>query len=199
MAPNVYAKDLPPRILANIERTGLGYAPWAATHLERIEGDLFGEAPVRGLLFHGPTGVGKSHAVATFTLRVRERSEGLQGRARRFVRYVSDRGLLRAARDAMSAGNLGTYIDCLADGKGLVLDDLGSGIGGYTAWEQGILNDLVGAAYDAGAALVVTSNHDLAGLAAALGARVPSRIAEVCEVVGVAGADRRLLAAGSAS
>ena len=191
----VFIGDIPPRFLAKVRMPGgLAYAAWAKPILSELEGNVRARPMVPvGALVSGPTGIGKTHAAVQFVLACRGALDSVSPRRSAPVRFTTDREFIRKARDAMNDGGLGRYIEQVSDRAALVLDDLGSGVGEcYTEFEKGILSDLLGLTYDRALPMLITSNHDLPGLSRVLGARVASRIAELCQVYAVDGADRRL-------
>lgn len=209
----IRVEDLPRRFRWAAEAPGPELPPLTgAAWDEVVEGLAAGGRP-RGVYLHGATGVGKT--VATVALLGRLRRRRLPWVAERALWYqggpkpqlpgpvppggvfLTDREVIRLARSAMEQQGSFSYrkwLDGLQDGRQLVvLDDLASGTEApYTAWEVGILNELLDLLYAAEQPLVVTSNKGLPELAAILGDRIPSRLVEACTVIAMEGADRRL-------
>lgn len=207
-----FLADLPLRHTEILRRSKVLFHPGVARELKRLLQELRkprGEA--RGLFLWGPAGTGKT--LACVWLLTRMRTAAAQARlaaeqaweaapaGTRLERpraprssFVGDRELIRRARDSMAgAGAMGPWIETLVSGDLLVLDDLASGNDTpYTAYEAGLLGELIDAAYQAGTLLLVTSNKSLDELARILGPRIPSRLAEACEVKEFQGPDRRL-------
>lgn len=204
--------DLPARHVDILRKSKIRLHPVVGRELHRLLAELRkprGEG--RGLYLWGATGTGKTLAVVWLIDFLRGRNERSRqkaleayekapaGTAIRFPRstrtaFVGDRDFIRRARDSMAgAGAMAPWIEALIGADLLVLDDLASGTDQpYTAYEAGLLGELVDAAYQSNVLLVVTSNKSLDDLARILGPRIPSRIAEACEVREFQGADRRL-------
>lgn len=205
------ADDLPLRFRAVLE-SGVKLDAPLARECRRLLAEL--EKPRgtgRGLYLWGPTGSGKTLAACSLVFRLRERNEKRRAAAEaayqkaaagsgypraEFTRaaFVTDRDLIRRAREAMGEGpSFGRFLEGVVRGDLLVLDDLASGTETpYTEWEAGLLGEAVDLAYREGVLVVVTSNKDLPAVARILGARVSSRLAELCEVVEYRAPDRRL-------
>lgn len=138
-----------------------------------------GEPPRRNLLLHGPVGTGKTGIAAGALRLVLERA---------LLRRVAFAGV-PAMLDGMRPGGDSDPMDRCQRADVLVLDDLGVERG--TEWVRERLFVLVNHRYEAGLPTIVTTNADLPGLAAALGERTVSRLAEEVDVVLVDGPDRR--------
>jgi DNA replication protein DnaC len=72
----------------------------------------------------------------------------------------------------------------------LHIDDLGAE--NRTEWVLEQLYSLINERYEAQRSLIVTSNQDYGGLEDALGARIVSRLSDMCEALPLFGEDRRL-------
>jgi len=142
-----------------------------------------GTAP--GLFFWGPPGTGKTVAGYWVTSKTRARK----------WQTATDRGIIGDFRRTLDAeANECTregWMRSFYDADAFFLDDLCSGKG-YTEWESGVLNEVIDRLYQMVVPVVLTSNLSLPDLSGRLGDRVSSRIAEMCEVVKMGGADYRL-------
>lgn len=140
----------------------------------------------RGSYLYGATGRGKTWAAACA---VRLAAEG--GRR---ARLVTSRRLLEEIRGGYDGGDR-FALDRAARTWLLVLDDLGAER--PTDWAIEQLTGLVDERVSAGLPTVVTSNYapgELGRLWGGMpGARIASRLGGACEMVEVAGPDRRLL------
>ena len=79
----------------------------------------------------------------------------------------------------------------------LVIDDLGVEKG--SEWAQESIYCLIEAAYESETLCIITSNLSLSDLSRRLGARIASRIAEMCDIRRMDGGDRRVSMARGAS
>lgn len=134
------------------------------------------------LLILGPTGTGKTHQAygALRTLAAR----GIT------ITWHADTAadLLASLRPREGADSEADYRR-VADVPLLMLDDLGAGKA--SEWTEEILYRLVNHRYEAMLPGIFTSNVPTAQLRDALGARVSSRLAEMCQRVALRGDDRR--------
>ena len=169
---------------------------------------------VRGLVLTGPTGTGKSTLAVRLLVELRRRNEAARaaaetkylardhGAAEPFAfprapssSFVTDRELIRELRAAMGRGaeSHAAVIDRLSSRRLLALDDFASGgADALRAWEAAGLAELVDATYLNGNAILLTTNRSMGELASLFGARIPSRLHEMAEIVTVEGRDRRL-------
>lgn len=146
----------------------------------------------RGLLFHGPHGVGKTHLAVGIVRACVERKG-----ARAY--FFETRELLRLVRDTYNRSVEETEMEVLApllDADLLVLDDLGAER--TSDWVQETLGLVVNTRYNARRPTVFTSNlidgpdsTDPRSFVFQLGARTRSRLVEMCDWVEIQGADVR--------
>lgn len=149
----------------------------------------------------GPVGSGKTHLVAALVReavrRSPEREVMAEGRLCRVfpslprMIYVPD--LLREIKSSFDPGSLRTtrqVYESYAEGFCLMMDDIG--VEKATDWTLETLSSIVDFRYRENLQTVITSNLGLGELAQRVGDRIASRIAEMCDVVELAGRDRRL-------
>jgi DNA replication protein DnaC len=145
----------------------------------------------RGLLFFGPSGVGKTHLAAGV----------LKGVVRRGARgyFFETRELLRLVRDTYNRSVDETEMDVLRpvlEADVMVLDDLGAER--TSEWVKETLGLVINARYNARRATIVTSNlfdgsdaTDPNSFRFQIGERSRSRLLEMCHWVEVSGSDVR--------
>jgi DNA replication protein DnaC len=146
----------------------------------------------KGLLLHGPNGVGKTH-LAVGMLKQVIRAKGARGH------FFETRELLRLVRDTYNRSVEETEMDVLGpvlETDLLVLDDLGAER--TSEWVQETLGLVVNTRYNARRPTIFTSNlldlpdgTDPRSFIFQLGARTRSRLLEMCEWVEIGGADFR--------
>lgn len=164
-------------------------APWLEIQLERIPRRYRDVEPddrkwhVAGLFLHGNPGCGKTHTAAAV---MRHHIDGGER-----TRWCSVPTWLEASRGSYSGGERPESVSFLTDCDLLVLDDVGTKRSEKDGSRE-LLYVLINAAYDNETPLIVTSNVDYSELAARIGARLVSRIAEMCTPVDMSGPDRRL-------
>jgi DNA replication protein DnaC len=145
----------------------------------------------RGLLFFGPSGVGKTHLAAGV----------LKGVIRRGARgyFFETRELLRLVRDTYNRSADETEMEVLQpvlDADVMVLDDLGAER--TSEWVKETLGLVINTRYNARRATIVTSNladlgdsTDPNSFRFQIGERSRSRLLEMCHWVEVSGSDVR--------
>jgi DNA replication protein DnaC len=163
----------------------------------------------RGLLLHGPVGVGKTHLVAAILRRLTV----ALGVPSRFIDYGQLIVDLKWHFDTPGADR--RLIEPLAEVPVLAIDELGKGRA--NDWESSVLDDLVSRRYNARRVTLFTTNlvaearrrgeglHARADrdkqqsafgggetLEERFGERVFSRMVETCDFVAVSGRDRRM-------
>lgn len=152
---------------------------WASelARLDRVD-ELTGPS----ILIVGPTGTGKTHAMF--------------GAVRHYVLGGGERGVtcvtmadLYAMLRPRSGVNSEEIFDSYAGCPLLAIDDLGAAKG--SEWTDEINYRLLNHRYNAKLSTLVTSNVVPKDLATAIGDRVASRLAEMCDVVVLKGNDRR--------
>jgi DNA replication protein DnaC len=162
----------------------------ALTHAQRLA-DAFPVAD-RGLFLLGPPGVGKTH-LAVAVLRHVIRHKGARGV------FYDTRDLLKVIRSTYDPNNRTEERDVLRpvfEAELLVLDDLGAER--TTDWVDETLNLIVNTRYSEKRLTIFTSNYDLIpdetdprSLLFRVGARMLSRLHEMCDFLYVDGADYR--------
>ena len=148
----------------------------------------------KGLLFHGYHGVGKTH-LATAILKDVIRTKG----ARAY--FYETRELLKLVRDTYNGGGDETEMDVLRpvlEADLLVLDDVGAEK--TSEWVQETLGLVVNTRYSEGRATLFTTNlvdppdsTEPNSVIFRLGARIRSRLLEMCDWVHMHGDDVREL------
>ena len=149
----------------------------------------------KGLVFHGPTGVGKTH-LAIGLLKAVIREKGARGY------FFQTTELLRLVRETYNRSADDTEMEILRpvlEADVLVLDDLG--VEKTSEWVHETLGLVINARYNARRATIFTSNladvidegnkDYINSFLYQLGGRTRSRMLEMCEWVEVQGADIR--------
>ena len=146
----------------------------------------------KGLLLHGPHGVGKTH-LAVGILKAAIRTKGARGF------FFETRELLRLVRDTYNRSVEETEMEVLRpllEADLLVLDDLGAER--TSEWVQETLGLVVNTRYNARRPTVFTSNlldlpdnTDPRTFIYQLGARTRSRLIEMCDWIEIQGVDVR--------
>lgn len=146
----------------------------------------------RGLLLYGRHGVGKTH-LAVAVLKEVVRDKGARGY------FYETRELLKLVRDTYAAGGDATEMDVLRpvlEADVLVLDDLGAEK--TSEWVQETLGLVVNTRYSERRPTIFTTNledtsdsADVNSMLVRLGARIRSRLFEMCHWVHMDGVDIR--------
>ncbi len=148
-----------------------------------------------GLLYYGPVGRGKTHLVVGI-LRYLLVHRGVEARFVEFMHLLSD---LRATFDG---GNSEAVMQPLVDVPVLAVDELGKGRSAartnqfatpeVSEWVQGVLDQLISRRYNAKRTTLFTTNYypgppveGQQSLEDRVGARIYSRLAEMCQPVHV--------------
>lgn len=142
----------------------------------------------RGLYIHGPVGTGKTHVAYSLKKHWDESS-----------RYAADfwnvSELMQEIKDDFDRDNYSKthrFDKIMEEKEPLFLDDLGSEK--LTDWVLERLYLIINKKYNDMLPVIITSNYSMDELAARVGDRIVSRIAEMCDVVMIDGDDRRLSA-----
>lgn len=183
------------RCLAKLEKIFGGERPGIEYTWDRYEVDLENgpafqsmkafNPKLSNVFLHGPCGVGKTHlACAAVREVVWSGGTAVAMKPSRLTRY------LRVKESDVQEARLRE----LASVDVLLIDELG--IGSETAFARQCLQEIMDMRKDNYRnGLIVTSNYSLDEYASKLGEDpIPSRLAELCQVVKVAGADRRMKA-----
>jgi DNA replication protein DnaC len=196
------ALRLPPKFLDRTLATYRAYSPSQQRALLRarrfVDEFIPGAAGQRALLFCGPPGTGKTHLLSAM-LRELAARKSIRGRYEEFFLLLSD------IRDGFSRGlSSREWLEPLRQVDVLAIDEIGKG-GKNREFEQGILDEIVSVRYNAGRPTLLATNYPPSGatwkfavegevaetLEQRVGARIYSRIHEMCDVVDVIGYDQR--------
>ena len=151
-----------------------------------------------GLYLYGPPGTGKTHAAAAL-LRAAWFDEHGEDDAKQWclswAMWANTALLLEGLRRAMRSKQPETeeQIDHLCRAPLAVLDDLGSEK--PSEWVADRLYVVIQHRYDNDLPVVVTSNLSVGEIGERIGARIASRLVEMCQQIELGGPDRRLGAA----
>lgn len=161
------------------DASAIGFAP-EIVHQMR----LFVQNPhvSGGLIFHGPTGVGKTHLLWGIY-------RGLANRLGPGMRIVNVVDALESMKPSSGDDPHGQMLRLL-QAPVLGLDDLGVE-GEHTVWERKQLYQLVNGRYQEERPMVITTNVHPDEMKNVVGDRVASRLAEACTQVIITGSDRR--------
>ena len=138
----------------------------------------------RSLLLCGPTGTGKTYQAFGAL-----KALLLSGVRLSTVVAVNAADLYASLRPQPGANTEAAFLRYAAAGL-LVWDDLGSAKS--SEWTEEIDNRLVNHRYEAELPTIITTNAAPSKLPEILGARVASRLAEMCDIVPLKGGDRRV-------
>jgi predicted ATPase len=143
----------------------------------------------RGLLFWGEPGVGKSYAMAALMQYLL--FEGCQ------VERISYEMLCLQLRDTYKTGSTRTEFDViksLIEVDKLFIEDVGTTVsmgGQESDFSLRTFLVLLDQRLECGRATFITSNKNIEDLAASFDSRIASRLHQACEIVHLAGKDRR--------
>ncbi len=136
----------------------------------------------KGMYLWGPVGCGKTYAVYAIKKKLIEM--GLT------VRFHSAPEMLDLIRDDFDHKDTFNLDRILANRGVLIIDDLGAEK--PSEWVSETLFKIINKRYEEVLPTIITSNLELGEISERLGDRIPSRIAEMCEIIKLDGADRRL-------
>lgn len=134
------------------------------------------------LLLAGPTGTGKTHAAFAALRLIAEACRPSDWRAGSTAALLGD---LRPSANRDSEALMTKYCNSTV----LFLDDLGAGKS--SEWTEEMLYRVIDHRYNNLLPCIFATNHAPNELAAALGERTASRLAEMCQVLVIDGDDRR--------
>ena len=136
----------------------------------------------RGLYLWGPAGTGKTYAAYA----IKKKIEDLK----LSVRLYSAPEMFDMIRDDYDHKDSMNLERILANRGVLIIDDLGAEKA--SEWVSATLFRIINKRYEDVLPTIITSNLDLGELSERIGDRVPSRIAEMCDIIKLEGDDRRL-------
>lgn len=136
----------------------------------------------RGIYLHGPVGTGKTYAAYAILKKL-----GDMGIRARFYTATDLLDLLRDDFGHKDSYNLERLLESRAV---LIIDDLGSEK--PSEWVTETLHRIIDKRYKEVLPTIITSNLSLDELVDRVGDRIPSRLAEMCDIVKLDGKDRRL-------
>jgi DNA replication protein DnaC len=153
---------------------------------------------MRALLFSGRPGTGKTHLLSAI-LRTLALRKGVRGRYEEFFLLLSD------IKDGFSRGiGAREWLEPLRSVEVLAIDEIGKG-GKNREFEQGVLDEIISVRYNAGRPTLLATNYPRSGAAwkfavegevpetleQRVGARIYSRLHELCDFIDIEGPDYR--------
>lgn len=136
----------------------------------------------RGMYIWGPVGCGKTYAAYAIKKKLTEMSLN--------TRIYSSPEMLDLIRDDYDHKDTFNLDRIMANRGVLIIDDLGAEK--PSEWVSETLFKIVNKRYEEMLPTIITSNLELGELSERIGDRIPSRIAEMCDIIKLEGADRRI-------
>lgn len=136
----------------------------------------------RGIYLWGPVGTGKTYAAYAIRNKISD-----MGITTRFYSAPQMFDLIRDDFDHKDSFNLERI---LAFRGILIIDDLGAEK--PSDWVSETVFKILNKRYEEMIPTIITSNLELGELAPRFGDRIPSRIAEMCDIIQMTGSDRRI-------
>lgn len=140
----------------------------------------------RGLYIHGGVGSGKTHIAYAIAKKWADVTH-------KHVYFWNTTELMQEIKDDYDRSNYDKKrtLESLMDNDNLlILDDIG--VEKISDWVLERFYLLINRRYNEMRPIIFTSNYNLADLADKIGERTVSRIVELCEIVKIDGADRRM-------
>ena len=142
-----------------------------------------GKGDKNGLFLFGPAGTGKTHAAYAIALLARANRNSVRVENATELFYKIRRGF-------DSTENPFDVTELASDTGVLVIDDFG--VEKLSDWVVETFYLIINSRYEQMLPTIFTSNYSLGEIAERYGDRIPSRIAEMCNVVELSGEDKRL-------
>lgn len=137
----------------------------------------------KGLYIFGSAGTGKTYIAYGIWQRCREKNI--------LCRFYKETDLLDMIRDSYDSRYKDDILEDIKSFNGvLVIDDIG--VSKPSGWVAETYYKIIDRFYEDKKIIVFTSNKSLGELAHDVNDRIPSRIAEMCEIIKLNGSDRRL-------